>query len=175
MEKWDVRKPQRYSPARGGIYNLVYSTTKPLGWYWSNRTFTYGPYRTQQDCAEAVYKKPTKTQEDKRYEKSQEKYCNHVRLWVLWNKRVSIENEIRHKCSEFELQDGPEPKQLIQWMPKRVWLSKLPKGVEYDTKTDCFILSGGKSILPPLHKLRPHCPGVKETVAEYDHNAKQGE
>lgn len=165
MEKWDVRKPQKYHPSRGGIYNLVFSTTKPLGWYWSNRTFSYGPYRTYDDCAEAVYVKPKKTQMDRQYEAKQTKYWNQVEQWVLWNKRISIENEIRHRCSEFELQDGPEPKQLIQWMPKRIWKTKLPKGVEYDPETDCFILSG-KRILPPLNKLRQHCPGVKETVAE---------
>lgn len=171
MEKWDERKPRKYSPARGGIYNLVYSTTKPLGWYWSNHTFTYGPYRTEEDCANAVYKKPTVTQADRQYSKHVEKYWRQVEQWVMWNKRISIENEIRRKCNELDLSDGPEMKQIIQWMPKKDWLRKLPKGVEYDTETDCFILSG-RRILPPLNKLRPHCPGVKETMADFEHESR---
>lgn len=143
---------------RGGIYHLVYSTTRQVGWYWGNHKVEYGPYNTEAECADRVYTKKDKT---KKYLLSgrNEKYWNNVAKWVKYNKRITLENAVRRSLASSGVcvRDIPSMRSIARSFPKNVWEQHLPKSVEYNEDTDEFILSK-KFIVPPLRELYAECP-----------------
>lgn len=163
--KDDAKRPHAkfYKWRKGGIYHLVFSTTRPIGWYWGNHRVEYGPYKTQEECECSVYKRDP--HKEYSLSKKDEKYWNEVSKWVKYQKRITIENRVRWNLGKgySSETDMPSMRHIARVFPESVWKHFLPKMTEYNPETDEFILSG-KYILPPLKQLRENCPGITEQI-----------